>query len=372
MRLKNLNHRKETTDIVQMPIFRCRLARYIGATLLLITVLLLVGCTPEHPQSTFDTQGPVARSQLTLFYWIFWAAVFVFIIVGGALLYVTIRYRRRPGDGDPVQVHGNMPLEITWTVLPFLILAVVAVPTVITIFDNANSPDPDGMHIEVVGNQWWWEFKYEDPDDANAKIVTANELHIPVDEVINLSLISKDVLHSFWIPKLAGKVDLVPGNDNTMWIKADQIGEYLGQCAEFCGVSHANMRFRVVSESRSDFDAWLRMQKAPAEEPVDPLALEGKMLFEGAAQCFACHTVSGLKKARGLTGPNLTHVGGRTYIASGILENTQDNLKRWLVDPLGVKPGNIMGTTAAIYTNPDKKLTEAQIDSLVAYLRGLK
>ena len=335
-------------------------------------LLLLAACTPDHPQSTFDTQGPVARSQLILFYWIFWAAVFVFITVGGALLYVTFRFRRKPGDGDPPQVHGNTPLEIGWTILPILVLAVVAVPTVITIFDNANSPEPASMQIEVIGHQWWWEFKYEDPDDPTAKVVTANELHIPVDEIINISLDSKDVLHSFWIPKLAGKVDVVPNNNNTMWIKAERADEYLGQCAEFCGVSHANMRFRVISESRSDFDAWLRAQKAPAEDPVDPLALEGKALFEGEAQCFACHTVSGLRKARGLTGPNLTHVGGRTHIASGILENTQDNLKKWLTDPVAVKPGNIMARDAAIYNDPEKKLTEAEIDSLVAYLRGLK
>ena len=355
-----------------MPSLRLRFATYAGAALLVTALLLLAGCTPEHPQSTFDTQGPVARSQLNLFYWIFWAAVFVFITVGGALLYVTLRYRRKPGDGDPPQFHGNTPLEIGWTILPILVLAVVAVPTVLTIFDNANSPEPASMQIDVIGHQWWWEFKYEDPDDPTAKVVTANELHIPVDEIINISLDSKDVLHSFWIPKLAGKVDVVPNNNNAMWIKAERADEYLGQCAEFCGVSHANMRFRVISESRSDFDAWLRAQKAPAEEPVDPLALEGKALFEGEAQCFACHTVSGLRKARGLTGPNLTHVGGRTHIAAGILENTQDNLKKWLMDPVAVKPGNIMARDAAIYNDPEKKLTEAEIDSLVAYLRGLK
>ena len=185
--------------------------------------------------STFDTSGPVARSQLVLFYWIFWAAVFVFVVVGGVILYAVIRYRRRPGDPDPPQIHGHKRLEIAWTILPGIVLAVVAVPTILTIFDNANSPEPGALTVNVVAHQWWWEFRY--PSEGGADLVTANELHIPVDEVVNVTLDSTDVLHSFWIPKIAGKVDVVPNNLNTMWIQADEAGEYLGQCAEFCGVA---------------------------------------------------------------------------------------------------------------------------------------
>ena len=206
-----------------MSLIRHPLTRAVATALLLLLLATLVACTPSHPQSTFDTAGPVARSQLTLFYWIFWAAVFVFVTVEGALLYLVIRYRRKPGDADPEQIHGHTALEIGWPILPAVILAVVAVPTVMTVFYNANPPDPSAMRVDVVGHQWWWEFHYPEGD-----VVTANEMHIPVDEVVIISLDSKDVLHSFWIPKLAGKVDVVPNNVNTMWIKADTTGEFLG------------------------------------------------------------------------------------------------------------------------------------------------
>ena len=344
--------------------------RSIGVVLFILLVAVLAGCTPEHPQSTFDTSGPVARSQLVLFYWIFWAAVFVFVSVVGVLLYAVIRYRRRPGDADPEQIHGHKPLEIGWTVLPALVLAVVAVPTILTIFDNANSPLPPeegGMQIEVVAHQWWWEFRY-----PGYNVVTANEMHIPVGEVVNVSLDSKDVLHSFWIPKIAGKVDVVPNNLNTMWIKAEKEGEYRGQCAEFCGVAHALMRFRVIAEPRAEFDEWLADQVRPAATPVDPLALEGMALFEDQAGCFACHTVAGVRKARGTKGPNLTHLASRRHIAGGLLENTQANLRSWLEDPESIKPGNVMAREGLIYTDPDRRLTEPQISALVAYLRSLR
>ena len=342
----------------------------VGLAVLL--VLLAVGCTPEHNQSTFDTAGPVARSQLTLFYWILWTAVFVFIVVEGILIYAAVKFRRKPGDPDPEQTHGNTPLEIGWTVAPALILAVVAVPTVTTIFDNANSPDPDSLTIDVVGHQWWWEFNYPHPDGSDATTVVSNELHIPVDEVININLDSKDVLHSFWIPKIAGKVDLVPNHPNTMWILAEKPGEYYGQCAEFCGVAHANMRFRVIAHPQEEFDTWLTAQAQDAAVPTDPLAIAGKNLFEGDARCWSCHTVAGSTRARGEQGPNLTHVASRGHIAAGIMENTQANLRKWLEDPADVKPGNLMARDAEVYNDPARELTEADISALVAYLRGLK
>lgn len=358
-----------------MPITNHQAMRVLGVVILALLTVLALGCnvvTPSHEQSTFDTSGPVARSQLVLFYWIFWAALFVFVTVGGALLYIVIRYRRRPGDPDPPQIHGNKPLEIGWTFLPAVVLAVVAVPTVITIFDNANSPDPGALTVDVIGQQWWWEFRYPHPTEADAQVVTANELHMPVDEVVNITLDSKDVLHSFWIPKIAGKVDVVPNNKNTMWIQADEAGAYLGQCAEFCGVAHAKMRFRVIAEPRAEFDAWLAAQAAPALVPIEPLALQGKTLFEGDAQCWSCHTVLGSKRSGGTVGPNLSHLASRTHIAAGLVENTRASLKRWLQDPESIKQGTIMYRDAAVYTDPDKKLTEAQVDALVAYLWSLK
>ena len=334
---------------------------------------LLAGCYPDNPQSTFDATGPVAQSQLTLFWIIFWAAAFVFVVVEGILIYTMIRYRRKPGDGDPHQTHGHTGLEIGWTVLPSLVLVVVAVPTVLTIFDNANSPDPEGaMRVDVVGVQWWWEFRYPDEDDPTQTVVTANELHIPVDEVVNITLNSRDVLHSFWLPKIAGKVDLVPNNQNTMWIKAEETGHFYGTCGEFCGESHALMRFRVIVEPREDFDAWLESERQDAIEPTDPLALEGKAIFEGPqAQCWSCHTIKGTR-SQGKIGPDLTHVGRRTHIAAGVRENTQDNLLEWIRDPNAIKPGNIMAAQGQVYNDPTLKLSDAQISALVRYLQGLQ
>lgn len=350
--------------------------RLVGVLLIALFGMLLLACYPDNPQSTFDATGPVAQSQLDLFWMIFWAALVVFIVVEGVLVYTIIRYRRKSEDYDPPQTHGNTVLEISWTILPAIILAIVAVPTVTTIFDNANSPSLAGepaIEVEAVGYQWWWEFKYDDPNNPGNEIVTANEMHIPVDTVVNVTLTSPNVLHSFWIPKIAGKVDVVPNNINKLWIKAEETGSFLGQCAEFCGVAHANMRFRVIVESSAEFDAWLAAQDEPALEPVDPLAIEGKTIFEGnQAQCWTCHTVSGSAKAQGTVGPNLTHVGSRTHIASGIRVNDQKNLREWIADPDRVKPGNLMAATAKVYTEPTSKLTDAQVSALVRYLQGLK
>ncbi len=349
-----------------------RFKAYLGGLLLLTSLALLTGCTPDDPQSTFDTVGPVSRSQLTLFYWIFGAAVVVFVVVGAVLAYTTIRYRRSPSNDNPPQTHGHTPLEIGWTIVPAVVLAIVAVPTVLTIFDNQNSPEPGALTIEAVGRQWWFEFKYPHPTDPEEQVVTANELHIPVDEVVNVDLVSRDVIHSFWIPKIAGKVDMVPNNANTIWIESEETGEYFGQCAEFCGESHALMRFRVIVESRADYDAWLLAQAAPATDAVEPLAAEGQALFESnEALCWACHTISGSAKSRGTVGPNLTHVGGRGHIAAGIIENTQEGLRSWLEDPCDAKPGNVMCTDAAVYSDPSKALNESEISALVAYLRSL-
>ena len=348
--------------------------KLITVFLLVFLGILLIACYPGNPQSTFDATGPVARSQLTLFWVIFWAAAFVFVVVEGILVYAAFKYRRKPGDGDPHQTHGNTKLEIGWTILPSIVLVFVAVPTVITIFDNANSPDPEGaLQVDVVGEQWWWEFNYPDPTDPDNTLVTANELHIPVDEVVNLTLDSNDVLHSFWIPKIAGKVDLVPNNLNTMWIEGEEEGTFFAQCAEFCGESHALMRFWVIVETREEFDAWLASERADAIEPTDPLAQQGKAIFEGPqAQCWSCHTIKGSVRAQGKIGPDLTHVGRRTHIASGIRENTQENLTEWISDPNSVKPGNTMATDAQVYNDPTLKLTEAQIAALVRYIQGLQ
>jgi len=347
---------------------------YIGPALLFMLGAVLFSCTPEDPLSTFDTSGPVARSQLVLFYWILGAAVFAFVAVGAVLLYATLKFRRKPGDADPEQTHGNTALEVGWIILPAVVLAVVAVPTVTTIFDNANSPEPNAMTINVVGHQWWWGFEYPHPTDEGETVSVANELHIPAGEVVNISLESKDVRHSFWIPKLAGKVDMVPNSKNTMWIEADEAGEFLGQCAEFCGEAHAWMRFRVIASPRVEFDEWLLAQAEPGHIPQDDsLAQEGQSIFEGRqAECWVCHTVKGSDKARGQTGPDLTHLAGRSHIVAGLMENTPDNLKAWLQDPNEIKQGNLMSRDARVFTDPERKLSEQQISALVAYLNSLR
>ena len=342
--------------------------RLVAAVLAGLSLALLASCTTGNPQSTFDTLGPVSRSQATIFYIILYAGLVVFALVMGLLIYATIRYRRRYNDGDPEQVQGNHLLELVWTVVPALLLVAVAVPTINALFDNSVSPEPDALTVRATGNQWWFEFEIEE-----LGVVTANELHIPVGEVINLELEADDVIHSFWVPKLAGKVDMIPTNTNTMWMQADEEGVYLGQCAEFCGESHAFMRFRVVAKSREDFDAWVEAQLADAVTPSDPLAREGHDLFMSVeVECWACHTIRGSSIAYGDVGPDLTHFGSRLHMASGIMDNTHENLVRWLTDPNEVKPGNVMSRDGAVYNDPDRALTEPQIAALAAYLRSLK
>ena len=333
--------------------------------LLALFLLLLLGCTPSHPLSTFDAAGPVAKMQLDLFVIIFWAAVGVFVIFEGILLYAVIRFRRKPGQGIPKQVHGNTALEIFWTILPAVVLAVIAVPTIRTIYSTANPPTDDAFKVTVVGHQWWWEFKYPE-----LNVVTANELRIPVGEPIALTLESEDVIHSFWVPKLAGKTDVVPNNQNTMWFQADDPGTYLGQCAEFCGIAHALMRLSVVAMPKDDFDAWVNDYKQAASQEFTDLAAEGAGVFT-AKGCNACHTADG-PPAFEQIGPNLTLFGRRDGFGDGIMENNPENLTLWLRNPNDIKPGNRMFKLAPYYQSAKAALTDEEIKALSAYLLSLK
>jgi cytochrome c oxidase subunit 2 len=336
--------------------------------LALFSLLLIIGCNPDSPQSTLDAQGPVAQSQLTLYWIIFWIALVIFVVVGGGLLYAVIRFRRRPGQGIPDQVHGSTKLEIWWTVIPAIMLAVLAVPTVLTEFYVSNTPSGDKLEINITAHQWWWEIEY--PDSG---VVTANELHVPVGTVIEVHLTSSDVLHSFWVPKLAGKMDIFPGKTTSMWFEADEVGEYFGQCAEFCGESHAWMKFRVFADTPAEFEAWKESQLAAASQPATPEETAGAALFLGKG-CIACHstTPGALTAGFPYPAPNLTHLGSRSTMAAGIMDMSADNLKEWLRDPEEVKPGNIMSKEALAYTNPDFSLSGEDIDNLVAYLQSLK
>ena len=334
---------------------------------ILLVSLFLLSCNPSDPQSTFDAKGPIAEMQLGLFWIIFWVAVAVFVVVEGALLYTVVKFRRKNRRTMPRQTHGNKRLEIAWTIAPTIILVFIAVPTVMALFASAAPARVDALNVKVVAHQWWWEFEYPE-----LGLVTANEMHIPVGRDVNVELESADVIHSFWIPKLAGKLDIIPTRTNRLWFRADEPGNYSGQCAEFCGIAHALMKFRVIADVPEVFDRWVTDQLADAHTPESDLAKEGSRLFI-TKQCIVCHKIAGTA-AQGIIGPNLTHISSRGTIAAGILENDQNgiNLTKWLKDPEDIKPGNIMSRQAGVYSDPDLQMSDDDIDALVAYLLTLK
>ena len=269
--------------------------RWIIFGLLAALFLFAAGCSKDG-MSTWEAFGPVAQKQLDLFNVTLWIMVIVFVLVEGVLLYAIIRYRRRPGQPKPVPIHGNTTLEITLTIIPTILVTGLGIWSVFTLFYVEVPPDAtDALHVNVTGHQWWFEFEY--PDAGNGKhIITANELRIPVDRPIILKLESDDVIHSFWVPKLAGKIDMVPTHVNKMWFQADsdKIEDELpvtlyGQCAELCGLAHALMRFRVTVMDQADFDSWVAAYGPPPTNT--PKAEAGQQLF--AANCTLCHTIDG-------------------------------------------------------------------------------
>jgi cytochrome c oxidase subunit 2 len=259
------------------------------------------------------------------------------------------------------------------TIISIGLLVVIAFPTIPAIFKLSEMPSIQGndpaLVVTVRGYQWWWSFTYE---NASKKVVTANELRIPVGRKVLLRLESVDVIHSFWVPKLAGKTDVIPNQHNEMWLEADQQGQYYGQCAEYCGTSHANMRFRVITMYPKEFEAWIREQDQPAlTPPAGSLAAEGMRIFmkgpkEGQA-CSTCHQIKGTD-AVGLVGPNLTHFASRQTMGAAIMDNNLADVEKWLHNPGEVKPGNKMATTAV----PPLNLTNAEVQALAAYLESLK
>ncbi len=333
--------------------------------LFLFGALLTIACQDPAttPMSTFGTEGDHGRDVQALFIPVIWLAVAVFVLVEGLLVYALFRFRAKAGQPRPAQVHGNTKLELVWTIIPVLLLAGIAVPTLSTIHKHAADPEPGALVVHVKAHQWWWEFEYPE-----LELVTANELHIPVGRQISVLLESDDVIHSFWVPQLAGKQDIVPTHTNRRVFTALTAGTYLGQCAEFCGASHANMRFRVMAQTPADFDVWVAAQKAPAPEPTTPIAIQGKELF-GRSACIGCHTVAGIPQAQGKIGPNLSHIGSRETIAAGILDNTPELMAKWLKNPPAVKPN--AGTKPG-WSMPNLNLTDEQVTQLVAFLESLK
>jgi cytochrome c oxidase subunit 2 len=322
---------------------------------------LLAGCSGMPSALAPASTNATLTYQLILI--IFGIAAVVFVVVEGMLIYAAIRFSRRPADEQPSQVEGNRRLEIAWTLAPAIVLAIVFVVSLRTLWllsfrptlAPGTSNDPQALHVHVVGHQWWWEFDYTDE-----KFVTATELHVPVGAVVDLSLESADVIHSFWVPQLGGKIDVIPGHVNQTWFQVVMPGTYHGQCAEFCGVEHADMRFDVVAESPDQFQAWVKQQQTPLP-PMTGDAAQGEQVFMNGP-CVGCHTIDGTK-AQGKVGPNLTHFATRHVFAGGILDNTPANVATWLGDPQKVKPGNVM---------PNLHLSTQQIDALVAFLESTK
>lgn len=288
-----------------------------------------------------------------------WLMVGIFVAVCIPLVYAMIRFRERKGDHTlPAQVEGNHTVEIIWTIIPIVLLIFLAIPTFKDAFAMASPPaGSTPLQITVVGHQWWWEFDY-----PGQKIVTADEMHIPAGRTVELTLKSVDVLHSFWVPSLAGKEDTVPGITNTMWLKADAPGTYPGQCAEFCGTSHSLMRFDVVAQSPADFQTWVNGMTHPNVTATTTAAKQGEMLFQQFG-CGQCHTIDGTKAA-GTLAPNLTNLGERQIIAGGALENTPADLAQWIHDPSAIMPDTIMPAF--------KNFSAAQMNDLTAYLEGLQ
>ena len=330
--------------------------------------LLLAACGEDHlrkyPQTTFHPTTEYARITDGLFMLTLYLGAAVGIAVLGILVDFLWKFRHHPGAPEPKQIHGNTRLEVAWTLIPAIILAVIAIPTVKAIFET--QPDPttlprDTVTIEVIGKQWWWEFRYPQPNGDT--VVTANEIHVPVGRTVHLLLKSDNVLHSFWVPQMGGKRDLIPNRVNHLVFKPEEAGVYFGQCAEFCGTSHSLMRMRMVAHSGDGYAQWLAGEGHPAVEPAagDSAVQLGKQLVTTGA-CAGCHYIEGTPMAAHI-GPALTHFGRRRTLAAGIRANTAENLSAWLKDPPAMKPGSKM---------PNLGLKDEEIRYIFAYLQTLQ
>jgi cytochrome c oxidase subunit 2 len=390
-----------------------RAVAFLGVT------LLLAGCASHAPLDTWKPKGAAARDIDNLQRPVFYIAGVVGVVVFVAVAMVMWRFRQREGDTRmPHQSHGNQKVEILLTIAPAILLAGITVPTIATVFNLAKEPGPDALEINVTGQQWWWEFSYPSIQTSEGRpLVTSGEMVIPVGEKVRLVITSRDVIHSFWIPALNGKRDAVPNRFQPLWLEADHPGEYWGQCTEFCGLSHANMRMKVVALSAADFQTWMTNQQKPAVTPTDEVAQTGQQTF--IAQCSRCHQVDGLQDATGKAivadadeqlvsgvAPNLTHLMSRTTFAGALFELQTPECQKSRESGSGTDgwgQAYLAGTTAQclndselsawirdapaqkpMYSDPAKTvdgkfrgmpalgLSEAQLDQLVAYLTTLK
>jgi cytochrome c oxidase subunit 2 len=396
--------------------------------------LLLAACSGQYPNTTFTNLTDFNRDANGLWNLMIWLGIGVFVFVEVLLVYVMFKYRRREGGPEPEHVHGNTKLELTWTVLPAVILAIITVPTVKSIWKFQTGAPANALQIDVIGHQWWWEFKYPE-----FNVSTANELYLPIGRPVNFTLRSFDVIHSFWIPNLGGKRDLMRNRTNTIWFTPDSATPmaYNGSCNEYCGASHANMRFRAYTVDQADFDSWIAGQRAdaagavPAATPADTGAAAATPVAQAAAPaapgymfpaeqlpahvipktpipagltyddnllaggdaargqasfavCSGCHMVRGTN-FRGVIGPDLTHIASRHTIGGGLFPNDPPHLARWIKNASRMKPQH--GSTFRMPTlgvgeiDPVTKteisarlggLTDQQIADVVAYLRTLR
>jgi cytochrome c oxidase subunit 2 len=318
--------------------------------------------TPEHRiTNIFDPLASPAAAERDIGWFTIAVTALIFVVVAGLIVYTIARFRRKTDDDlhqEPPQVYGSNQIELAWTVIPILISCVFIGVTARVVWSVENaSPPPSTLHLKVVGHQWWWEVQY--PDYG---IITANEIHVPYSpdgkEATYLELSSADVAHSFWVPQLSGKVDLIPNRLNYMWIDPKEGGDYVGNCAEYCGTQHANMLLRVIAEDRPKFQAWAQGQQ---KSVVSSNVSAGRAVFESLA-CVNCHVIKGTR-AVGKFGPDLTHFASRSTVAAGVMTNTPEHLRAWINDPQEVKPGCLM---------PSMKLSGKQLDQLVSYLETLQ
>src|SRR6266478_1130943 len=301
---------------------------------------------PLSPTNIFAPVSTPAKSIFGLSIFVLTVTGTIFVVVFTLLVYSVVKFRKRRNDDgrEPPQVYGSNQVEIAWTVIPVLIVVALFMATV---------------RVIAIGHQFWWEYRY-----PGLKVVTANELHVPVSDPGHptptfIKLLSADTDHSFWVPRLAGKTDLIPNHPNSMWIDPHQTGVYLGQCAQYCGTQHAKMLLRVYVQSRNEFDRWIQQQRQPAS--VSSVVCEGRRVFETTA-CINCHAVAGTA-ANGRFGPDLTHLMARETIAAGAAPNTRENLRLWIKNPEAIKPGSRM---------PAMELNDQELDALTGYLETLR
>jgi cytochrome c oxidase subunit II len=328
----------------------------------LVTLPIKAAFADSTNTNIFSPVATPAQSIYTVSMFVLGITALIFVVVSALLITAVVRFRAKPGDdaSEPPQIFGSNQIELAWTIIPILLVVVLFLATARMIFAVQDAPRPkSALEVTAIGHQFWWEFRY-----PKLNIVTANELHIPVStpeatRPTYMRITSADVIHSFWVPRLAGKVDMIPNRINEMWMDPHQPGLYLGQCSQFCGTQHAKMLLRVYADTPDQFEAWVKQQQKAGNQ--DPAVARGRQEFESQA-CINCHTVAGTV-ANGRFGPDLTHLKSRQTLASGPVENNTSNLEQWIDNPDTFKPGSLM---------PSMHLSSEQIHEITAYLDTLR